>query len=302
MRIGLVFIFSFICLSVLGQDYRNTKQIHQGDISNMSQIQKMEDTLVYLADSMMGAPIPEARVEGSYAFIKTMRRFLQEKETFNDPLKKLKEKIYIVDAPDKRLRMYTWEIIKATNDVRYYGVVQFNDGSYQPLIDVSDQMYRGAEDSVFTNMRWYGAIYYNIMHKKIGEVDAYFLMGYNGNAINGDKKVVDVFGFDRQGRGIFGAPLFNSIVGRKRKKSMRFIMNYQKNAKVSLNFDKEKDMIIFDHCESSVGDASKKNTYVPDGTYDGLKWDGRNWNMYTNVIQIMDLKQNNAPVGKPLNK
>jgi hypothetical protein len=302
MRVILLFVFSCFSLLSFGQDYNQAKTIHNTDVSKMSTIQKMEDTLVFLADSMLGAPIPEARVDGSYAFIKTIRRFLQEKESFGEPLKKLKEKIYIVDAPDKRLRIYTWEIIKATNDVRYYGVIQFNDGSYQPLIDVSDQMYRGAEDSVFTNMRWFGAIYYNIMHKKIGEVDAYFLMGYNGNSINGDKKIVDVFGFDGQGRGIFGAPLFNTIDGTRRNKNMRFILNYQKNAKVSLNFDEEKEMIIFDHCESSVGDMAKKNTYVPDGTYDGLKWDGRNWNMYTNVIEIMDLKQNNAPVGKPLNK
>lgn len=263
-------------------------------------MEKMEDTLVFLADSMLNTPVTDARIDGSYAFIKGMKRFLETRESFAYEPKKLKKRISILQPDDRRFKIYSWEVIRSNVEVRYYGALQLADGSYQPLIDASDQVIRGAEDSTFYNMRWYGAYYYKIMHRKVGEQDAYFLLGYNGNAVNGDKKIMDAFGFDRKGRAIFGAPIFSVTENNKRVTHMRFILNYQKGAKVSMNYDDERDMIIYDHCESSVGDANKKNTYVPDGTYDGLKWDGRYWQQYTNVVQIQAIPDGQAPVVKPV--
>ncbi|QLH44657.1 MAG: hypothetical protein HWD58_02930 [Bacteroidota bacterium] len=42
------------------------------------------------------------------------------------------------------------------------------------------------------------------------------------------KKLVDVFGFDSKGAGVFGAPLFNILERGKRKQANRFILEYQK--------------------------------------------------------------------------
>lgn len=293
-------ISSLACFFTANAQENKSYIIHKEDVRKLSPLQRMEDTLVYLADSMLSSAIPDSRIDGSYAFIKGMKNLLMMKESYADPLKKLAEKISILNSPDKKLRIYSWEIVRAANDIRYYGVLQFPDGSFQPLIDISDQVMRGAEDSVFYNMRWYGCLYYAIIQKKIGNTDAYFLIGYNGNPINGDKKIVDVFGFDGTGRGIFGAPVFTVIENDKKKNAMRFILNYEARSNVSLNYDAEKDMIIFDHCESQIGDPVKKNTYIPDGTYDGLKWNGNNWNMYRNVIEITDLQPNGAPVEKPI--
>ena len=57
---------------------------------------------------------------------------------------------------------------------------------------------------------------------------------------------------------------------------------------------------VFDHCESSVGDANQKNTYIPDGTYDGLEWNGRTWNLKHNVMIINELKDGQAPIENPI--
>lgn len=295
------FCFSFILfsLSSYGQNYSSLHLIHKQDVSKMSTIEKMEDTLVYLADSMKLSPLPEARVEGSYAFIKTFRRFLKVKNSFAYPLKKLKTKISVIQPEDKTFKIYSWDVVRSNTQLRYYGALHLADGSFQPLIDASDQILRGAADSNFYNMRWYGAQYYNILTKKIGTQNAYFLFGYNANSIDGDKKIIEAFGFDRQGRAIFGAPVFK-LKGKAGRPKMRFILEYQKQSRVSLNYDKEKEMIIYDHCESSVGDVNKKNTYVPDGTYDGLKWDGRYWIQQENVVQILQLPPGQAPIAKPI--
>lgn len=289
-----------VSISAQAQMYNSMRNVHPSDPSKLSYIQKMEDTLVFLADSMLHTPVTDARIDGSYAFIKGMKRFLETRESFEYVPTKLKKRISIIQPDDKRFKIYSWEVVRSNVEVRYYGALQLPDGSYQPLIDASDQVLRGAEDSTFFNMRWYGAYYYNILQRKIGEQDAYFLLGYNGNAINGDKKIVDAFGFDRKGRAIFGAPIFSLSENKNRVTRMRFILNYQKGAKVSMNYDKERNMIIYDHCESSVGDINKKNTYVPDGTYDGLKWDGRYWQQYLNVVKIQATPAGQAPLVKPI--
>ena len=297
-----ILLVLFICLSIVGQAqiYNSVRTVHQSDPSKLSYMQKMEDTLVFYADSMLNTPVPDARIEGSYAFLKSMKRFLETSESYSYNPEKLKKRISVVQPEDKKFRIFSWEVVRSNSEVRYYGALQLPDGSYQPLIDASDQVIRGPEDSTFYNMRWYGAFYYNVLHRKIGEQDAYFLFGYNGNAVNGEKKIIDAFGFDRKGRAIFGAPIFSVTENKNRKTHMRFILNYQKGSKVSLNYDKEKDMIIYDHCESSVGDPHKKNTYVPDGTYDGFKWDGRYWQQYRNVVQIQQLPDGQAPIVKPV--
>ncbi|GBL34936.1 hypothetical protein EMGBS15_05310 [Filimonas sp.] len=80
------------------------------------------------------------------------------------------------------------------------------------------------------------------------------------------------------------------------------VLEYEKGAKVSMNYDNETQQIIFDHCESQIGDPAKKYTYIPDGTYDGLAWDGNQWIMNENVVQITILKDGEAPLDKALIK
>ncbi len=302
MRFSILTLVTFLCLTIgaKAQIYKSARVVHLEDASNLSEIQRMEDTLVFYADSMRQTPIPEPRIAGSYAFIKTLKRYLKHKESFEFPAKKLSKKISIIQPEDKKFKIYTWDVVRSNTELRHYGALQLADGSFQPLIDVSDQVVRGAEDSTFFNMRWYGCIYYNIIQKKIGDQDAYFLFGYNGNSVDAERKIIEPFGFDRSGRAIFGAPVFAIKEKNRKRPKMRFVLEYQKRAKISLNYDKEKDMIIYDHCESSVGDYHKKNTFVPDGTYDGLVWDGRYWNQKNNVIQIVNLPAGQAPVDKPI--
>ena len=156
------------------------------------------------------------------------------------------------------------------------------------------------EDSILMNNRWVGALYYNILQREISGERIYFLLGWNGASMNSEKKIVEAFGFNSLGQSVFGAPVFNIIDKGQRKSANRFVLEYQKGAKLYMNYDKETDQIVFDHCESQIGDPVKKFTYIPDGTYDGLKWSGNKWNMFEDVVQISVLQQGNAPVEKPI--
>lgn len=307
MRVIHFFLIGFLLFvsgTILAQDFEpinpESKPVHARDIQLLSPLEILEDSLVYFADSMYNTAVPESRIDAGYAFIRSFKQFLKTPNSFQYPCTKLKEQISILPTQDGRLKLYSWEVVRGPLEKRYYGVIQLQDGSFIPLVDVSDQILRGAEDSVFKGTRWYGAIYYQIQEEQIGDMRLYFLFGWNGNSVNSEKKLVDVFGFDSKGAGVFGAPIFNILERGKRKQANRFILEYQKGAKVSLRYDTDIKQIVFDHCESQIGDPAKKYTYIPDGTYDGLSWDGQSWKMSENVIQI-DVRENgNAPVEKPI--
>ena len=303
-------LFSFLLLFTTvfanAQEFENMSPsrqlIHEKDISLLSPIEILEDSLVFLADSMYFSSLDESRIDGSYEFIRVFKELIKNKSSFSAPLNKLKEKIVIINAPDNSFKIYNWEIIRSPVERRYYGAIQTNQGETIPLVDISDQIIRGAEDSLFSNTRWYGNLYYNILDKEVNGQKLYFLFGWNGNSMNCERKMVDAFQFDPNGKGLFGAPIFSILDRGKRKTSNRLLLECQKGAKVSMNYDTETQQIIFDHCESQIGDPAKKYTYVPDGTYDGLRWDGNQWIMNENIVQITILKDGEAPVDKPIIK
>ncbi|MBK7763774.1 MAG: hypothetical protein IPI46_10460 [Bacteroidetes bacterium] len=297
-----ILVLLLLCSAMLAkaQEFANVSperaQVHSGDITKMSAIEKIEDTLVFLADSMYFSQLDDSRITGNEEFIKVFKRLLKLPNSYNAALAKLKNKIVIMPSPDKLFKMYNWEIVRNNVERRYYCVIQMEDGTVHPFIDISDQVIRGIEDSIFTNQRWFGTLYYNLIMKESDAGKHYFLLGWNGNSLNSEKKIVDVLQFDTRGKCSFGAPVFDVLERGKRKKTNRFVMEYEKAAKVSLNYDKESGQIIFDHCESQIGDPAKKYTYVPDGTYDGLKWNGNEMVMNENVIQITILKDGEAPI------
>lgn len=300
----LLLLGMIACVPATAQDFENSSpgraQVHSTDIRKLSPLEILEDSLVFFADSMYASPVPEYRADGNDQFIRVMKKFLKMPESFTADHKKLKEKIAILTAPDQSFRIYNWEVIQSSELGRYYGVIQLKDGRILPLIDVSDKIIRGAEDSTFSGTRWFGSLYYNMLMQDIGGQKIYFLLGWNGNSLNSERKIIEAFGFNSLGQAQFGAPLFNVVERGKRRNTHRFVLEYQRGARVSLNYDKDNGQIIMDHCESQIGDPAKKYTYIPDGTYDGLSWDGSKWNMSENVLDIQDLKQGNAPVDKPI--
>jgi hypothetical protein len=300
MLMSLMSLQTFVYAQGLELTLSERKPVHDKDIRKLSALEIMEDSLVYFADSMYYSGLPEQRLEANYEFIRMLKQFLKTPTSYLHPTKKLKDKITILQSPDQQFKLYNWEILIGEEQPRYYAVIQLKDGSTLPLVDVSDHIIRGAEDSVFTHTRWYGAIYYNILQKNISGQPIYFLIGWNGGQAASERKIIECFGFNSLGQHQFGAPLFNIIERGKRKRTHRFILEYQKGSKVTLNYDKETDQIVMDHCESMIGDPAKRHTYIPDGSYDGLRWEGNMWNMYEDIIQMQVLQDGSAPIVKPI--
>jgi hypothetical protein len=177
-------------------------------------------------------------------------------------------------------------------------VVQEKTGKIYPLIDASSSILRGAEDSVFHNMKWYGAIYYQIVSKELYGEKKYFVLGFNSASTLNNKKIIECFQF-KDDKLVLGGPYFEFLHPDKlnaNRPANRFVIEYQKDAKVQLGWDEEVGMLVYDHLESTIGDPSKKSTFAPDGTYDGLKWVGNGWRIMTNVVKLAPQSESTIPV------
>ena len=256
-------------------------------------LDRYEDSLVYYADSMYYSVMPENRIGANIEFIRMLKITLKIPGSNTFAFEKLKNKINIVEPEDKTFRIFNWEILRNGNQLRYYGAIQTvfdNELKTFGLVDYSEQLVRGIEDSILDNTRWFGAKYYNIIQQEVNGGRAYFLLGFNSSDVNSNKKIVECMYFNSKQEVVFGAPVFQSNY--TDKICNRFLLEYQKDSKASLNWDTQYNTIIFDHLESNVGDPAKKYTNVPDGTYDGLKWNGTIWRLKRNVVQITEINQN----------
>jgi hypothetical protein len=281
------------------------RPIHDQDPKTISNKMVLyEDSLVYFMDSLTFTQNNEARNFGGDYFIKLMKGMLRQSNSSTHPFDDLKKVMNIIEAPDKTFRIFNWQIIKETGELRYFGLVQMSSGRIYPLIDVSSSIIRGAEDSVLTDMKWYGAIYYNILERNVNGEKKYFVLGFNGSGVTSNKKVIDCITF-KNDKLIFGGAHFEFLIQDKTTANRipkRFFAEYQKDAKVQLNWDNDAGLIIFDHLESSTGDLSKRYSYVPDGTYDGLKWTGSTWKIIPNAIAVVNTPESQVPVNLNLPK
>ena len=99
---------------------------------------------------------------------------------------------------------------------------------------------------------------------------------------------MEVLTFNDRNEPLFGGPLisFKEDTAKKPVQS-RFSMEYKKEANTLLNYDTDLDMIVYDHLISETDEPDKKNTYIPDGSYEGFKWKDGQW---VHVDRVFDFK------------
>lgn len=254
------------------------------------QLSKKEDSLQLFADKMINAESPSDRFRADSNFVRGLVRALKVKNSFKYPFDSLKtvSRLY---SPDSLFRIFTWQMKKDEYVLLQKGAIQMktNDGSLKlfPLFDYS--MFTGRpQDSVRTRNNWIGAIYYKIIMKEHGGKKYYTLLGFDDFSISSNKKWMEVLSFNESGEPVFGGP-FISFKEDSVKKPVqaRFNIEYKKEAGTLFNYNPEMDMIIFDHLISETEQPEKKDTYIPDGDFEGFKWKNGQW---VHVDKVFDFK------------
>jgi hypothetical protein len=250
--------------------------------SEEKQLEKQQDSLSHFAYDIINAQEPGQRFRADSFFIRMLVRSLKLPNSFYFPFDSLQtiSKLY---APDSSFRIFTWQIKKDAYVFFQRGAIQMrtDDGSLKlyPLHDVS-MFSKKPYDSVRTANNWIGAIYYRIIQKNFNGKNIYTLLGYDDFTINSNKKWMDVLTFNEQGQPVFGGPYFsfkNDSAKASKKQILRFFLEYKKEAVTTFNYDTTLQMIVYDHLISESDEPDRKETYIPDGDYEGFVWENGQW-------------------------
>lgn len=291
MNKPFVFLFSFFCC-VLAMNAGAQKLTP----AEKKFFLKKEDSLQVYADSMINAETAGKRFRSDSQFVKTFVRTLVAPNSFYYPFDSLPtvSKLY---PPDSTFRIFTWQLKK--DEYMYYqkGAIQMKtpDGSLKlfPLFDAS--MFTAKPvDSVRTRRNWIGAIYYRIIQKTFNGKNYYTLLGFDDYTISSNRKWMEVLSFnDQTGEPVFGGPMisFKDDTSKVKPVLNRFNIEYKKEARTVFNYNPEMDMIIYDHLISETEEPAKKDTYIPDGDFEGFKWENGQW---VHVDKVFNFKLNNG--------
>ncbi len=273
--------------------------------SSFRQLRKMEDTMKIYARQMIMDKTASQRFSADSIFIRSLVRSLKTPNSFYYPFDSL-ETVSRIYSPDSAFRIFSWQFTRDDDNYRQRGAIQMktSDGSLQlyPLIDMSN-FTTAAEDSVRNSQNWIGAIYYGIVMKTFNNKKYYTLLGFDDNNMRSTKKWIEVLTFNEQGKPVFGGPYFSMKGATDKIKSSpsqaRFCLEFKKEGRARMNYDSELDMIVYDHLVSESNEPDKTYTLVPDGDYQGFKWDNGHWNLIDKVFDFK-LKDGEAPMPEPL--
>lgn len=254
-------------------------------------LHKKEDSLKIFAGEMINDLDGKDRYEASQHFIPHLVSALKVPYSFLYPFDSLRE-VSIMYPPDSSFRIFTWAITTNQLTFRFYGALQMNtpNGHLKLYPFFDNSQFTHDIDTITSNKAWIGALYYKILLTQHAGKKYYTLFGWHGYDFRSNQKLLDALTF-KNGQPVFGAPIFyfgkDSVPGKTRN---RFLLIYKRDGNASLNYDPDKKMIVFDHLASLNGRPEEKYTLVPDGTYEGFKWENGHWVHVSKVYHTISAK------------
>lgn len=219
----------------------------------------------------------------------TFKNYLQEtiliKGAIDYPFSMLKS-VGTIKSPDNQFRFFNWNVEQEDETHKYYCfILKFDEKKKEwktiELIDNSMMLAAQPED-VLDETMWYGALYYKIIPVEKSNKTYYTLLGYDANNNMSHTKLIDVLSFS--GNHIkLGSPIFKI----KDQVLKRVFFEHSKKCVMSLNYDEARNRIIFDHLSpESQSMEGFREFYVPDFSYDAMKFSNNKWVLEEDVIGI----------------
>lgn len=201
-----------------------------------------EDSLIVLRDQVINEPDETTRLELNEEFMSLLESVLQMPKSFEYTWDSVRN-FSVLSSPDNVFKIFTWYVMKQDYSVENFGFIQvYNEGRHKyvlfPLYDK-----RGVMDYPKTQIgnhnRWYGAVYYKLITTKEKNFTYYTLLGWNGNTLFSNQKVIEVLHFNKEVTPIFGARIFKNYP----EKVSRVIFEYSKNATLHLNYEEQEYLV-----------------------------------------------------------
>jgi hypothetical protein len=272
---------------------------------NNGVLKTYQDSLQKVSNRLYEGATNDQRYEQNAKFIKMLVSALKTPGSFNFGFDSLKA-ISIVKSPDLSFRIFSWYVPTQEGTYRFFGTIQMAtaDGKLKlyPLLDDTEHL--TDNNQLTSNKAWYGARYYEIvpMDQKAGR-PAYLLLGWKGNSNKTSKKVIEVISFEND-LVQFGKPVFQDKKDEPAKN--RIVFEYNKLNSMTLRYDRNEKMIVFDHLAPyDPNMAGNFEYYASDSSFDGYKQLGSKMKLMENIelkndpneldVYYIDPKQKDIP-------
>ena len=286
----LVFSISLLCI-VLGLFAQKRSPI---DSVNYDSIRNFEYQLEGLSYNIINSADIQERITSCYYFIQTLKSALKVPQSFEYDFTTLKT-VSAIKPDDNRFRVFTWNLLLDSGKYMYFGAIQMNNTDSLVLFglydssDYNKDIYYGQ----FDNRHWMGALYYQVHHYKWKREDYYLMFGWDGQDSRTNRKIIDVLWFDEEGNPQFGKEIFNF----EGDLQSRIIFDFSDRAAMLCRYDKNEKAIVFANLVP-INPMMKDNfsNYVPDGTYDFLRFDKGTWRRESMMFE--DRKEHSGDLRK----
>jgi hypothetical protein len=250
---------------------------HSGN--NAEYLHKAERFLNIRFDSLAYAENDFRREAINQTIMKKFRSLLRHESAFNYPFDSVSH-VGIIRSADQKVKIYNWNVPYEGGYHVYHCFIQYRTKDSLMTFELKDcsEQIESPEKKVLHKDKWFGALYYTIIPKKgrFGET-CYTLLGYDPNNYLTNRKIIDVLHFNKDHQPVFGADIFKN----QRSVSKRVVFEYSEFATMTLQYDEQKDMIVYDHLAPSHPKyEGQYEFYGPDFSYDGLKYEQGIWNTY----------------------
>ena len=191
-------------------------------------------------------------------------------------------------SSDNQVHMYTWNILLSDGTPLYFAIIQHYDFNTSYILTQGEAKIP-ATTGYINEINWYGCLYYDIHPIKFKDKEVYLVFGLM-TSTDGETqhKVIDVMSFSKKAIKMGASSFITPWTGKK--KQHRVVFEYDKNAQFTLDYNKKKKTITFDHLVPTRQTADGKEVMAPDGSYDALVFKKDVWSYQTDVKVKNNLK------------
>lgn len=252
-------------------------------------IARAETRLFSLLETLRNSATDADKSSNNSAFKTELKEVLKHTESFDHPFTTLNS-VGFINSSDKLVRIVNWNVEQDDKSQRYFGFVQHYDkrGNILEVTELVEDVFGLAQpDDIVDASSWYGALYYKIIPVKKGSRTIYTVLGWDGNSTVSNIKLVDAMYIN--GSSVkFGSPIFK--VGKEIKK--RLFYEHSEEVTMVLRYEDDRKRIMMDHLSpESPSLKGYYSFYVPDLSYDALKYEDSKWVLHEDVIGVNDSKE-----------
>ena len=272
-------------------------------------MRKYEAGLDTLFTKVFNEPTDNERYNANEQAIALLAEALAEHKAFDWEWNLLKGRLSILASKDKRIKVFTWAIVRDNGEYECFGLMQVEDEKNREydvitLVDKSSTIIN-PEESVLAANNWYGVVYSDLITTKYEDKIYYTLLGWSGNNQIYQRKVIETLSFKPFSTDpIFGQKIFHRIHLRKNvdKDRRRVIFEYSKKGNIMLAYGNQHyveskriktsrtapakieetvfkvSMIVFDELEAPIEGMAELPQYnLPSGVVSGYLFEKNKW-------------------------